>query len=120
MARAVLERALPMTTKAPRPWPSAWTAAAGAALARQLQAEVPHAALNRPLATTGAPRPRPWPWLGGTAARQFPLLQQAIHGQPLAYLDNAATTANPAGGAAGHAGDLKAGTAPTSTVACTP
>ena len=44
--------------------------------------------------TTLAPSPTLAP--GSAALRaQFPLLQQAIHGAPLAYLDNAATTAMP-------------------------
>ena len=44
--------------------------------------------------TTLAPPPTLVP--GSAALRaQFPLLQQAIHGAPLAYLDNAATTAMP-------------------------
>ena len=44
--------------------------------------------------TTLAPSPTLAP--GSAALRaQFPLLQQVIHGAPLAYLDNAATTAMP-------------------------
>lgn len=35
------------------------------------------------------------PLLPATLRSQFPVLQQAIHGQPLAYLDNAATTHMP-------------------------
>ena len=44
---------------------------------------------------TAGPRPVPAPFDVDRVRRDFPILQQRIHGHPLAYLDNAATTQKP-------------------------
>lgn len=53
-----------------------------------------------PLAETGsptvtAPSGAPAPFDVGRVRRDFPILQSRVHGQPLVYLDNAATTQRP-------------------------
>lgn len=49
-----------------------------------------------PLHTRGTPEPAELPALDLTAVRrEFPVLGQTVHGKPLVYLDNAATTQKP-------------------------
>ena len=56
-----------------------------------------HARAERDIAMTSSPVVAPSPALrrGRGSARTFPILQQTVHGKPLVYLDNAATTQKP-------------------------
>jgi len=46
---------------------------------------------------SGSPGPARWAaaWDGAAIRRDFPILRQRVHGKPLVYLDNAATTQKP-------------------------
>ena len=50
--------------------------------------------------------------------QDFPILRQTVHGKPLVYLDNAATSQKPQSVIDAITG-FYTGTAPTSTAACT-
>jgi cysteine desulfurase/selenocysteine lyase len=52
--------------------------------------------MTRPQSTPKSPDPRPWgAWDVERVRKDFPILAQEIHGRPLVYLDNAATSQKP-------------------------
>jgi cysteine desulfurase/selenocysteine lyase len=52
-------------------------------------------AASKPAEAAAAPRPSPPPYDLAGIRREFPILSRTVHGKPLVYLDNAATTQKP-------------------------